>query len=120
MQVTSALVVERLVASRRCSQCGGSYDPEDVHVLARRGTGIWELAAVCRDCCTLSLIRAVARRSPRPAPRCPWFGELTAAEQHRFGLLPPIRRNDVLDATAFLAAFDGDFQSLFHIPPEGL
>jgi hypothetical protein len=121
MQVTSDLVVGFLVARRRCTDCGGRYEPQDICVLGRHGPSIWELAAVCRACCTMSLIQAVVHRGPARTHRRAAIRrtELTPAEDYRFGHLPPIRRDDVLDATVFLAAFDGDFGALFGPLPDG-
>lgn len=115
MEKTADRVVQFLVDHGRCTDCGGRYNLEDVYVLAQRGSRVFELAAVCRDCYTLSFIRAIIR--PRRAgvadPAVAFMHELTPAEARRFDGLPPVEMDDVLDVSAFLARFDGDFRSLF-------
>jgi len=115
MAGTADRVIGYLVDQARCTDCGGRYDAEDVYVLAQHGERVWDLAAVCRDCFTLSFIQAVVR--PRGAPVTARMEkvahELTAAEERRFDGLPPVQKDDVLDVTSFLADFDGDFRALF-------
>lgn len=113
MQVTSRLVVERLASARRCSGCGALYDPQDIHVLARQGQCSWELAAVCRSCCTLTLFHAFVTRRASRRSWAPPRGESSAHELARFWAMPPVDQTDVQRATEFLAAFDGDFRQLF-------
>ncbi len=116
MQVTSTVVMERLAAACTCSGCGASFDPRDVHVLARHGDRSWELAAVCRRCCTLSLFRAFVCHRPSRYRWAPSRDELGDQERQRFRAMPPVDHSDVRQATEFLAAFDGDFRQLFDRP----
>lgn len=105
-EMTTERVVRFLVKHAQCSDCDCPYHAEDVHVLAHRQDRVWDLAAVCHNCYTMSLIRAVVRG--RIALR-----ELTLAEERHFEELPPIDVDDVLDLSAFLTDFDGDFRGLF-------
>jgi hypothetical protein len=110
-------VIRFLVEHARCADCSGQFDVEDVHVLAADGQRVWDLAAVCRHCQTLTLLRAVV--SPLSADGIPTPGgdvavtELTSTERKRFAGLAPIGEDDVLDVAAFLRDFDGDFGELF-------
>ena len=105
-----------------CTECGHGYHAEDVHVLRELNERIWDLAAVCNHCYTLSLIRAVVRPTEvdeeapagvRAEPRIRLTSELTSAERRYFADSPPVDVDDVLDVSAFLTAFDGDFRTLF-------
>ena len=109
---TSERVVRFLVDHARCDQCRGAYHVENVHVLHQSGDRIWDLAAVCEQCYGLALIRAVVKSEDGQIHTEP-VGELSNAELRRFHRLRPIDRDDVLDATAFLSDFDGDFERLF-------
>ena len=110
---TSERVVRFLVDHARCNECRGAYHVENVHVLHQSGDRIWDLAAVCEHCYGLALIRAFVKSDDGQIHTEP-VGELSNAELRRFHHLPPIDRDDVLDATAFLTDFDGDFARLFH------
>jgi hypothetical protein len=117
-------IIRFLVTHAHCTECGGRYRSEDVYVLEQSGLSVWDLAAVCHECYTLSLVRAVVRphRGAVPAgslpepgaaeQREPW-SELSLAEARHFDGLPPVGVDDVLDATRFLVDFDGDFLALF-------
>jgi len=109
---TSERVIRFVVDNARCRDCKGAYDIADVHVLHRSGDRIWDLAAVCSQCYGLAILRAVVRSEDGQIHTEP-AGEMTNDELRRFGRLRPIDRDDVLDATAFLSGFDGDFASLF-------
>ena len=131
MEDTADRIIRFLVKHTSCTECGTSYHTEDVHVIEQRTARVWILGAVCHDCFDLCLIRAelpekdavamagartkrparAANRAPRPAPGL--ADELTAAERRRFRSLPPLDSDDLLDMTAFLADFDGDFHTLF-------
>ena len=141
MADTADRVVRFLIENACCSECDAGYHLEDVHVLNQVRGRIWDLAAVCHECYTLSLVRAIVRTPPdlhhasEPASAVDHLEigknethhgadrssvtvqELTAAERRRFRSLPPIDRDDVLDVTAFLASFDGDFRCLFSREP---
>jgi hypothetical protein len=120
MERTAERVVRFLVDNARCTDCGGRYQAEDVYILAQRDRREWDLAAVCHDCHTLSLIRAIVRTpTTDDAPDGPplHVSELTAAEQRHFRALEPVEEDDVLDVSAFLAEFDGDFRGLFGREP---
>ncbi len=119
MQVTSMVVVQRLAAACNCSGCGALYDPRDIYVLARHGDRSWELAAVCRQCCTLTFFRAFLGHRAAGHRWSPPRGEFLGHEQQRFLDMPPVDQADVQQATEFLAAFDGDFQQLFERPRLG-
>ena len=133
-------VVRFLIENACCAECDAGYLLEDVHVLNQVRGRIWDLAAVCHECYTLSLVRAIVRTPPdihhaEPAPAVDNLNseangsnngaersamsihELTDAERRRFRSLPPIDRDDVLDVTAFLDDFDGDFRCLFSREP---
>lgn len=114
---TAERVIRFLVDHARCKDCRGGYHVENVHVLHQTGDRIWDLAAVCDQCYGLALIRAVVRSEDGRIHTEP-AGELTNAELRRFRRLSPIDRDDVLDATAFLTDFDGDFVRLFN-PTDG-
>jgi hypothetical protein len=124
MQTTEARVVRFLVDHARCTDCGGQYHLDDVYILANREDRVWDLAAVCHDCHTLSLIRAIVRtpvgRERVPAPVLVAVTELTPAEQSHFGDLTPVDSDDVLDVAAFLSDFDGDFRGLFGREPDDM
>jgi len=125
---TADRVVRFLVDHARCTECQGCYRVEDVHVLHETGGRVWDLAAVCHTCFTLSIVRAIVR-DDGDSPRDDGAGigdvvgnlewgragsrELTAAERKRFANLPPVDADDVLDMVAFLGGFDGDFRGLF-------
>ncbi len=109
---TAERVLRFLVDHARCRDCAGPYDIANVHVLHRTGDRIWDLAAVCSQCYGLALIRAVVRSEDGQIHTEP-AGELSNAELRRFGGLRPIDRDDVLDMTAFLSGFDGDFARWF-------
>ena len=115
MEKTADRVIQFLVDHGCCTDCGGRYNLEDVYVLAQRGARVFELAAVCRDCYTLSFIRAIIRPRRAAVAEAPVaiLHELTPAEARHFDCLPPVEMDDVLDVSAFLAQFDGDFRSLF-------
>jgi hypothetical protein len=125
-------IIRFLVTHAHCSECGGRYRSEDVYVLEQTGISVWDLAAVCHECYTLSLVRAVVRphhgavpagARPEPEPvgtaRSAPLSELTASEVRHFRALPPVGVEDVLDVCRFLAEFDGDFRGLFGQEPDG-
>lgn len=123
-------VVRFLVDTARCRECGGSYSSEDVHVLDQVGRSVWELAAVCPECLSVWLVRAVVRGRGVPAPmpddgptgrgrREARADELTLAERLHFGALGPIGVDDVLDIRSFLSTFDGDFLTYFGQESDG-
>lgn len=147
MADTADRVVRFLIANACCTECDASYHLEDVHVLNQIRGRVWDLAAVCHVCLTLSIVRAVVRTPPdlghaHQAPSADHPGaesaesaqvsgldgsrgripvslhEMTAAERSHFGSLPPIDVDDVLDVTAFLEDFNGDFRCLFSREPE--
>jgi hypothetical protein len=127
-------VIRFLVTHAQCTECGAHYRTEDVYVLEQAGIHIWDLAAVCHQCYTLSIVRAVVRPNTRPVaagdivapppsgraapPEMVW-SELTPGEEARFELTEPLSADDVLDACAFLSTFDGDFRALFGQEPDG-
>ncbi len=119
---TSERVVRFLIDHASCTDCASAYHSEDVHVLAHRDERVWELAAVCHNCYTLSLIRAVIK--PRDhevaatATARRSLHELTDAEARRFRRLTPLVEDDVLDVASFLSGFDGDFRGLFGSEPD--
>lgn len=118
-------IIRFLVTHAHCTECGARYRVEDVYVLQQAGQHVWDLAAVCHQCYTLSIVRAVVRPHGRPvaagevgtalpddaAP--PAWSELNADEARRFAVLAPIGAADVRAAGRFLSAFDGDFHGLF-------
>jgi len=125
-------VIGFLVRHARCTECGARYDAENVHVIEHTDLYVWDLAAVCHSCYTLSVVRAVVRppdrdveapsiepvpASTRRALQARWH-ELTPAEAKRFRRLPPVDTDDVLDVTEFLRSFDGDFRGLFGQEPD--
>jgi hypothetical protein len=112
-------VIQYLVAHRKCD-CGAAYVPENVHVLNQPSQWVWDLAAVCQRCHTLTMVSASVRPADRPQrAAAPRPTELTAAELNYFGELPPVGIDDVLDLSEFLGAFDGDFRGLFSQSPDG-
>ncbi len=115
MDRTADQVVRYLVEHGRCTDCGGRYNAEDIYVLDQHGERVFDLAAVCCECYTLSFIRAVVRprRDDVAGRPTALTGELTAAEQQRFDSLPPVQKADVLEVSTFLSSFDGDFRTLF-------
>ncbi len=121
MASTADRIIRVLLAEARCTDCDCAYRAEDVHVLRQKSDKVWDLAAVCSSCYTMSLIRAIVQapesrrgarvsthRLPKSRP-----SELTRAEAQRFETLTPVDRDDVLDMHQFLAGFDGDFRALF-------
>ena len=130
---TTGKIIRFLVTHARCSECSARYRTEDVHVLAQSGLRVWDLAAVCPQCYTLSVVRAVVRPNRQPtgpddaaAPSAPVarsddagaWSELTAAESARFRDRPALGADDVLDVCEFLAGFDGDFLGYFCREPD--
>jgi hypothetical protein len=115
MGQVSDQVVRHLVDHGRCTDCGGCYNVEDVYVLAQHGGRVFDLAAVCCECYTLSFIRAVIRPRKDDVVGRPTSvtGELTPSEEKRMDELPPVQEDDVVRISAFLSEFDGDFRSLF-------
>ncbi len=140
MADTADRVVRFLVANACCTECDASYHLEDVHVLNQIRGRVWDLAAVCHECLTLNIVRAVVSTPPdvrhaHPEPAADLPGveangmsrnrgrsaltlhEMTAAERSHFRSLPPIDVDDVLDVAAFLEDFNGDFRCLFSSEP---
>jgi hypothetical protein len=121
MDRTADQVVRYLVEHGRCTDCGGRYNAEDVYVLDQHGHRVFDLAAVCCECYTLSFIRAVvgpkrddvAGRPTALTGESVGRGELTPAEKQRFDSLPPVQKADVVEVSTFLSKFDGDFHTLF-------
>ena len=122
MNSTADRIIRVLLEQAHCTECGHGFHVEDVHVLRELDERIWDLAAVCNHCYTLSLIRAVVRPTDEDEaapvgavaePRIRFTSELTSAERRYFSDAPPVDADDVLDVSAFLTAFDGDFRSLF-------
>jgi len=116
MNNTAERIIRVLLEEARCTECGCAYHSEDVHVLRQLDDRIWDLAAVCNHCYTLSLIRAVVRPTDEPddgRPAVRVVSELSTAERRRFSDLAPVGVDDVLDVSSFLNAFDGDFRELF-------
>lgn len=123
-------IIRFLVHNAHCAECGAHYHEEDVYVLGQLDLRIWDLAAVCHGCYTLSVVRAVVRPQSdhvkaevaydgvRTARRREMLHELTAAEVQHFDELPPIGVDDVLDMSEFLTRFDGDFRGFFGQEPE--
>jgi hypothetical protein len=115
---TADRVIRFLVDHARCTSCGGRFALEHVHVLHEEDLRVWDLGAVCHECHTLTLVRAIVRPEPTDGNPTPidagaQLDELTLAERDRFAELGPVRDDDVLDMTAFLREFDGDFRGLF-------
>lgn len=118
MESTSDRVVRFLIEHARCNDCGADYHVEDVHILSQTAERIWDLAAVCHACYGLSLLRAIVKpgaTEPRARYEMVARDELTSAERRRFRRMPALERDDVLDMTAFLSDFDGDFRGLFSL-----
>ncbi|MFN2114306.1 MAG: hypothetical protein ACK2T6_01235 [Anaerolineae bacterium] len=123
-------IIRFLVDNAHCAECGAHYHEEDVYVLGQLDLRIWDLAAVCHSCYTLSVVRAVVRpQSDQVKAEVAYDGvpadrrrevlhEMTAAEVRHFDELPPIGKDDVLDVTHFLCEFDGDFRGLFGKEPD--
>jgi len=121
MAGTAEQIIRVLLEQARCTDCDCPYRLEDVHVLRQSNERVWDLAAVCNQCYTMSLIRAIVQ-SPESkrggglqAHRLPskTSSELTVAERKHFEALAPLDEDDVLDMTGFLSGFDGDFRGLF-------
>lgn len=106
------VVVRYLIDHAQCSDCGGAYRVENVYILHQVALRIWDLAVVCHQCYSLQFVRAVVQRA-RSREEFARRHELTPTEDRRFRRLPPLAIDDVLDVTAFLSRFDGDFQRLF-------
>jgi|GEM_PF-397922 hypothetical protein len=118
-------IIRFLVENAHCAECGARYHEEDVYVLAQLDMRIWDLAAVCHNCYTLSVVRAVVRPQSdeikasiaedavRARRAIGSDMELTKAEVQRFRSLPPIDEDYVLDVAEFLDGFDGDFRGFF-------
>lgn len=118
MEGTADRVIRFLVENARCTDCDGDFRAEDVYILDERDMREWDLGAVCHQCHTLTLIRAVVDAEGRRSRDASRLSELTKAERKHFRGLEPIDKNDVLDVTAFLADFDGDFRELFGREPD--
>lgn len=114
---TADRVIRFLVEHARCADCGGRFHAEDVHVLHEDDLRVWDLGAVCHDCRTLTLLRAVVsslRPEGIPTPAEPaGVDELTPLERRHFASLGPVAQDDVREAATFLRDFDGDFRELF-------
>ena len=106
-------VIRFLVENARCTDCGGDFHLEDVYILDERDRREWDLGAVCHQCHTLTLIRAVVEADAEDLPMRATVSELTPAERRHFSALDPVSSDDVLDVTRFLMGFDGDFRDLF-------
>jgi hypothetical protein len=121
MASTADQIIRVLLQQARCTDCDCAYRVEDVHVLRQSNERVWDLAAVCHRCYTMSLIRAVVQApGSRALPSIRARGlaisvatELTMAERKRFACLSPVGSDDVLDLHDFLEDFDGDFRGLF-------
>lgn len=114
---TADRVIRFLVEHARCADCAGTFRTEDVHVLCEDDLTVWDLGAVCHDCRTLTLLRAVVsslRPEGTPTPREPaGVDELTPMERRHFASLDAVAQDDVSEVAAFLRDFDGDFRALF-------
>lgn len=117
-------VVRFVVGTARCGDCGSAYQAQDVHILDQVGDNVWELAAVCPGCLNVWLVKAIVHRSASAGEEPPAgdgpLDELSPSERLRFGALPAVGMNDVLDVRAFLRTFDGDFRAHFDQERDGL
>jgi hypothetical protein len=82
-----------------CASCGGSYPPDAIRVLARRGDLAF-VALDCEACATQSLTLVSLDPVDRPPA----------------GMSDAVRARDVRAMRAFLASFDGDFKGHFDRP----
>ncbi len=96
----------QLLTTHRCSNCRQRFDRERFSVIARHER-LWVISARCRACHTSQMFWVPLR------DRGEGVTEVTAAEQRRLDLLPPLSHDDVLSMHEFLERFDGDFRALF-------
>ena len=125
MASTSNKIIQVLLKEARCTECDCSYQSEDVYVLRQRAENVWDLAAVCNACYTMSLIRAIVQggklldkqgeERPQDAETIELFSKsgLSREERRRFAAMSPIGEEEVEAASKFLSDFDGDFERLF-------
>lgn len=119
MESIADRIVRVLLAEARCSECGGAYRAEDVHILRQLSDRVWDLAVVCSGCYTLSLVRAIVQPQAAAAPEGEaalpllFTSELSSGERQHFADLDPIEMDELLDLSSFLDGFDGDFRRLF-------
>ena len=106
-----------LLAATGCTACGGPLDVGRIRTLAERD----DLAFVelpCASCGSTALAVVTAADSAEPHVDVSGSGELTAAEEARFSLAPPIAEGDVLAMRKLLGSHRGDLRSL--LGPDGV
>ncbi len=98
-----------LAANMKCVTCGQRYRPEDIRVLGHRDE-FWIMAVSCRNCETQGIVFAMVREGEAPAAEV--LSELTREEWKKFGSMPHIGMDDVLDIHGLLRDFQGDMYEL--------
>lgn len=103
-------ILKRLMTSIKCAVCGQSYEVDSVVVLGHR-QDLWFLSALCFVCHSQSLMAAVIEESREPEV----ITDLNETERDKFGNIPVLTVDDVLDMHNCLKDFDGDFSWLVNL-----
>lgn len=85
-------VIQHLIESVRCSECGGAYEAEDVYILSQEND-TWALVAYCPTCGLESVVMA--------------YVDATYSAD-----MDPPDEDEVAAWGRFLAAFEGDLRDL--------
>ncbi len=86
------ILIQRLVDTLPCSECGGAYEAEDIYVI-EQDSDTWTLVAFCTRCGAESLVKA-------------YMGDALP------GYLTPPDDYEITAWREFLAQFDGDLRDL--------
>lgn len=88
------VLIQRLIESVPCSECGSPYVAHDVHVVAQDETA-WTLVAYCSVCGVECLVRAIV--------------------DDEVDTIPPPDSDEVAAFGRFLAGFHGDLRALLDL-----
>lgn len=111
--------IKRLIhaAVPHCGACQRAYLLDNFSVIGHRDH-LWMVTVICAGCRNQGFITAIVEQ-PEPAPerrrdRQGRPTDLTPAERDRFAATAPVGVDDLLDLSAFLDDFDGDFRRLLN------
>jgi len=88
------VLIQRLIESVPCSECGHAYAAHDVHVVTQDETA-WTLVAYCSACGVECLVRAIV--------------------DDEAATIPPPDSDEVAAFGRFLAGFHGDLRALIEL-----
>jgi hypothetical protein len=88
------VLIQRLIESVPCSECGSPYTAHDVHIVAQDETA-WTLVAYCSECGVECLVKAFV--------------------DDEADAYPPPDSDEVVAFGRFLAGFHGDLRALLEL-----